>query len=121
MKLIRWILGRFILLLNWLTMPKRPDHSPQVQQKLDEQTQELALYQYQACPFCVKTRRAVRRLGLNIELRDAKNDLKHRADLELNGGKVQVPCLLIGKNSNNPEWLYESSDINDYLQKRFAQ
>lgn len=69
---VRWLLGRMILFFDWLTQPRKPDHSPEKQAELDAQTGSMALYQYAACPFCVKARRAIRRLGLNIELRDAK-------------------------------------------------
>lgn len=120
MSIIRWLLGRIILLVDWLTRPALPKHTPEQQAALNDKTSDLALYQYQACPFCVKTRRTIRRLGLNIEIRDAKNDAAWREQLETQGGKVQVPCLLIDKNSDNPQWLYESTDINEYLQKHFA-
>lgn len=119
MSTIRAILGKIILFLDWLTSPKNPDHSPEKQAELDAQTKNMALYQYVACPFCVKTRRAIKRLGLNIELRDAKNNPEYRLELEQQGGKQQVPCLRI----DEPEgvtWMYESSDILAYLKQRFG-
>ena len=119
MSLLRWLLGRIILFMDWLTRPKRPNHSPQRQAELDAQTANMALYQYAACPFCVKTRRAIHRLGLNIELRDAKNNPQFRKELETQGGKQQVPCLRIDE-SGTTTWMYESSDIIDYLNQRFA-
>lgn len=120
MSIVRWLLGRIILFFNWLTLPKKPDHSPEKQAELDAQTANMALYQYAACPFCVKTRRAIRRLGLNIELRDARNNPQYRAELEQRGGKQQVPCLRIEDPNGSVSWLYESGDIIDFLQKRFA-
>lgn len=119
MSIIRWILGKIILLIDWITRPSLPGHSDEVQAQLDQKTGSLALYQYQACPFCVKTRRHIRRLGLNIELRDAK-DPQWRGELEQLGGKVQVPCLLIDKSSGSPKWLYESTDINQYLESHYS-
>ncbi len=119
MSFIRAILGNIILFLDWLTSPKQPDHSPEKQAELDAQTKSMSLYQYAACPFCVKTRRGIRRLGLNIELRDAKNDPRHRLELEQQGGKQQVPCLRIDKPEGTT-WMYESSDILAYLNQRFA-
>ncbi len=115
MSIIRWLLGRIILFFDWLTQPKKPDHSPEKQAQLDAQTANMALYQYAACPFCVKTRRAIRRLGLNIELRDAKNNPQYRAELEQQGGKQQVPCLRIQESDGSIRWLYESGDIIDFL------
>ena len=120
MSIIRWILGRIILLIDWLTRPALPGHSAETQAKLDAQTPHLALYQYQACPFCVKTRRAIRRLGLNIEIRDAKNNANWRSQLEKEGGKIQVPCLASTEEGGSARWLYESSDINRYLEQRFG-
>ena len=74
------------------------------------------LYQFKACPFCVKVRRAIKREGLNIETRDAKNNEQYRQELLEQGGKVKVPCLRIEKNGQ-VQWLYESNDIIAYLNK----
>jgi glutaredoxin len=120
MSAVRWLLGRIILFFDWLTQPGKPDHSPEKQAELDAQTSSMAMYQYTACPFCVKTRRAIRRLGLNIELRDAKNNPQYRRELEQEGGKQQVPCLRIENEDGSITWMYESSDIIEYLQKRFG-
>lgn len=120
MKVIRWTLGKLILGIDWLTSPKSPNHSAEQQALLDSKTQGMSLYQFKACPFCVKTRRTIRRLGLNIEIRDAKNDPKWREQLSSEGGKLQVPCLMITNADNKPEWLYESDAINDYLTSNFA-
>ena len=119
MRLIRWPIGRLILLLDYLTSPKPPQRDPAEQARLDEQTRKLALYQFVACPFCVKTRRALRRLGLNIELRDAQNDPQWRRRLSEDGGRLQVPCLYI-PSADGGRWLYESSDIITYLEDRFG-
>lgn len=116
---IRWFLGKIILFLDWLTSPRKPDHPPKKQAELDAQTANMAIYEYTACPFCIKTRRAVRRLGLNIELRDAKNDPQFRRELEQEGGKQQVPCLRI-EEADGITWMYESSDIIRYLEQRFG-
>lgn len=119
MKAVRRLLGRLILFIDRLTLPKPPKHTPERQAELDAATAHLALYQYRACPFCVKVRRAIRRLGLNIELRDALNDPEHRHALEREGGKAQVPCLRIDEGDKTT-WLYESSDIIAWLEKRFG-
>lgn len=119
MKGVRWLLGRLILFVDWLTSPRPSHHSPERQAELDAQTAHLALYQYAACPFCVKVRRAIRRLGLNIELRDARNDPRFRRELEQEGGRQQVPCLRI-EEAGEVTWLYESGDIIAWLEKRFG-
>ena len=118
--LIRWPLGQLILLVDFLTSPKRPRRAPYEQAKIDQATADMALYQFRACPFCVKTRRAMKRLGLNIELRDARNDQKWRQQLLAEGGRLQVPCLYIPEASGEARWLYESSEIIAYLEQRFS-
>ena len=118
--LIRWPLGQLILLVDFLTSPKRPGRDPYEQAKIDQATADMALYQFKACPFCVKTRRAMKRLGLNIELRDARNDQKWRQQLLAEGGRLQVPCLYIPEASGEAQWLYESSEIIAYLEQRFS-
>jgi glutaredoxin len=120
MKLIRWILGRIILLVHALTLPKRKQRSAEEQARVDSETARLQLYQYRACPFCVMTRRAIRRLGLNIETRDALHNPAYRKELEEQGGKQQVPCLSISRDDGRTEWLYESADIVKYLESRFG-
>jgi glutaredoxin len=116
MKFVRWFLGRIILLLDFIFTPRSKKRPPNEQVKLDKQTEQLKLYQFKACPFCVKVRRAIKREGLNIEVRDAKNNAQYRQELAEQGGKVKVPCLRIAEG-NKVTWLYESSDIVSYLQK----
>lgn len=118
MKTIRWLLGRLILALNFIFAPKKLKRKADLQQKVDQETKSLQLYQFAACPFCVKVRRAMRRNALNIELVDAKQP-ENRATLMEQGGKGSVPCLRIEEN-NNVTWMYESSDIINYLENRFA-
>jgi glutaredoxin len=112
---VRWILGRMVLGYDLLTRPKRLERAPEAQAELDAQTAKYALYQFQACPFCVKVRRALRRHGLNVELRDARNDPAHRQALIDGGGRLKVPCLQIANDNGDPTWLYESDDIISYL------
>ena len=114
-KLIRWPLGQLVLLVDFLTRPRRPSRPETVQQAIDARLEGMALYQFKACPFCVKTRRAMRRLGVELPLRDAKEDPESRARLEQEGGKIQVPCLYIPHDDGQPEWLYESDAIIAYL------
>ncbi|MHB9957641.1 glutaredoxin family protein [Vibrio campbellii] len=119
MKFIRWILGKIILLLNAVFPPRGVKRSAEAQKSVDDKAQNYALYQFEACPFCVKVRRAMKRQSVNIELRDAKNDPVHREALEQGGGRVKVPCLRIEKDGET-QWLYESSDIVAYIEKEFA-
>ena len=119
-RLLRWPLGQIIIFLDWISGPRPPARSAEAQQELDAQTAHLKLYQFRQCPFCVRTRRGIRRLGLNIETRDARNDPRWQNELIEQGGKYQVPCLRIDKGDDQTEWLYESKDIIRYLDQRFA-
>lgn len=120
MAFIRWFLGRIILTINFLTTPRGMKRSKEAQAQVDQQTRHLAIYQFHACPFCVKVRRALKRYSLNIELRDAKNNAMYKEELLKEGGRVQVPCLRITNDDGSVSWLYESSDIIRYLEQRFV-
>ena len=118
MSLIRFVLGRIILLIDWITSPRSPKRTVEAQQVIDSSVTDLVLYQYHACPFCVKVRREMKRLGVKIELRDPKRSETARKELINGGGKLKVPCLRI--ESSETQWLYESDAIIAYLGKRVA-
>ena len=96
------------------------ERTPQEQLKIDQETEKLALYQYDTCPFCCKVRRAMRQLSLNIEIRDIHQQQQYRHELAQKGGNTQVPCLKIDIPGQPSQWLYESSDIVNYLKQHFA-
>ncbi len=121
MKIIRWILGRIILLIEVLFSPNGIRRSPEEQVKIDQQTARLTLYQFKACPFCVKVRFTIKRLGLNIETRDAKNNPQYKKELVEQGGQSMVPCLRIEKEDGTAQWMYESADIIRFLTERFSE
>jgi glutathione S-transferase len=58
------------------------------------------------------------KLNLPIVKRDASQGSTFREELLQGGGKIQTPCLRIEKDGAI-EWLYESSEIISYLEKRF--
>lgn len=120
MAIIRWILGTLILALNWLFTPRGVKRSADAQAAIDEQTAKLALFHYRACPFCVKVRRAMKRQSLNIDSRDVKRSEAAREQLLTGGGDVKVPCLRIEDQQGGVEWMYESTDIVNYLNNRFS-
>jgi glutaredoxin len=117
---VRLVLTPFLLLGNWLTQPKGLVRPPAEQQAVDARTRNLALYHFPTCPFCLKTRRVIRRLSLDIELRNAHTDPAHRAALIASGRKLQVPCLLITAGDGQQTWLYESDAINAWLNSEFG-
>ena len=117
MTLIRWVLGLIILSLDYITRPKPVIRNKNSQEEINKLTKKMSLYQYKACPFCVKVRRNMRKYSLNIELRDAKDNSLNKKNLKNLGGKLKVPCLRIEKNKDNIQWLYESKEIINYLEK----
>lgn len=119
MKVIRWVLGRIILLLNFLIPPKTVVRDVDAQKVINNATAKMSLYQFHACPFCVKVRRQLKGQALPIELRDAKAEGEFKAELIREGGRHKVPCLRIEKADESVGWLYESNKIMDYLNDRF--
>lgn len=120
LKLVRNGLGQLIVFINFITRPKPLARTTQEQALVEEQVQALSLYQFTACPFCVKVRRNVHRLNLPLALRDINKNPQYRQELQQQGGRVKVPCLRIQQDGED-SWLYESSDIIAYLEKRFGQ
>ena len=118
LRLLREGSGRVLILIDWLFRPSRVKRSVEDQSKADQETKILKLYQFYACPFCVKTRRSIKRLNLKVETRNAQAEGEFRKELELNGGKIKVPCLKI-EGAGEASWLYESNDIIKYLDERF--
>jgi glutaredoxin len=119
MKTLRVGLGQLILLGDAVSRPRPQRRSAQGQARVEAEAARLSLYQFHACPFCVKARRALRRLNVPMKLHDAKNDPVARDRLLAGGGRVKVPCLHIEEEGQS-RWLYESNDIIAYLEQRFA-
>ncbi|MDO7901304.1 glutaredoxin family protein [Pseudomonas sp. K1(2024)] len=118
-KSLRVGLGQLIVFGDWISRPAKRKRDAAAQAHVEQQAKGLALYQFHACPFCVKTRRALHRLNVPVALRDAKNDPQHRQALQDGGGRVKVPCLRIEEDGKTT-WMYESNDIIAYLDKRFG-
>ncbi len=117
---LRLVLNPLMLLWEKLSTPQGIQRAPAAQQQVDERTRALVLYQFRTCPFCIKVRKEIARLSLNIELRDAQHDATHCAELEQGGGKLQVPCLRIEDAQGQVRWLYESDAIIAWLRQQFA-
>jgi len=118
-KALRVGLGQLIVFLDWVSRPAKLKRDPAVQARVEEQARDLTLYQFHACPFCVKTRRTLHRLNVPVALRDAKNNEQDRQTLLNEGGKIKVPCLRI-EEEGKTTWMYESKAIIEYLDKRFS-
>ncbi len=119
-KTLRIVMTPFMLLWEKATTPKGIIRPPEAQLLVDQQCKKLALYQFRTCPFCIKVRRELSRLSLDIALLDAQKQPQHREALLQGGGRIKVPCLKITDEQGNSQWMYESSAIIQYLQTRFA-
>ena len=84
------------------------------------QAPDLALYHFGFCPYCRMVRNKIKQLSLAIELRDIHQSNQHLQELVKGGGKKTVPCLQITTDDGKVTWLYESTDIVAYLDKRFG-
>ena len=69
LKLVRNALGAVVVCVDWVSRPKAIKRSPIEQSRVQSAMNGLSLYQFRACPFCIKTRRAIHALGVDIELR----------------------------------------------------
>ncbi|MBX8625867.1 MULTISPECIES: glutathione S-transferase N-terminal domain-containing protein [Pseudomonas] len=118
-KALRVGLGQLIIFVDFLTRPGKKQRPAAAQAEVDAAARDLTLYQFHACPFCVKTRRSLRRLNVPVTLKDAKNNEQDRQTLLEQGGKIKVPCLRIEENGQTT-WMYESNTIIEYLNQRFA-
>ena len=86
-----------------------------------EDGQRLALYTRGCCFFCVYVMRAIKQLGLEVELRDVGRDPGHRSDLIAATGRKTVPVLHIEHADGRIEWLPESREIVRYLYRHFGE
>ncbi|MCU1733958.1 MULTISPECIES: glutathione S-transferase N-terminal domain-containing protein [Pseudomonas] len=118
-KALRVGLGQVIVFLDWISRPAKRKRDPAAQARVEQEARGLSLYQFHACPFCVKTRRTLHRLNVPVTLRDAKNNEQDRQTLLTEGGKIKVPCLRIEEDGKTT-WMYESKAIIAYLDQRFS-
>ena len=121
MKFIRWILRILITAVDYLMEPKFFKRPLLQQQELDQKTANMSIYQFKACPFCVKVRWALRKKGLSVKYLDAKNHELSRQELLSGGGKIQVPCLRIKHADGSSKWIYESDEIIRYFDKEILK
>src|SRR5690554_2531470 len=113
-------IGNALACAEQLTRPPKMRREPAKQALVDAQAKNLALYQFRGCPFCIKVRRELHRLNLDVELRDPSKNATHRQELLEQGGRVKVPCLRITEDGQD-RWMYESNDIIAYLKQQFGE
>ena len=81
--------------------------------------EDLSLYHYDGCFYCGRVRRALDKLGVEVELRDIRAEPRHLADLLAARGRTTVPVLRI-RRPEGDTWMPESGDIVRYLEQRFG-
>jgi glutaredoxin len=119
-KTLRAVLGPLMLLKERITQPRGVVREAALQATVNLQCQNLALYQFSTCPFCIKVRQEMRRLSLPIEQRDAQHNAANRTELQQGSGATKVPCLKITDGNGQSQWLSDSTAIIAYLRGRFA-
>jgi glutathione S-transferase len=81
----------------------------------------LSLYHFEGCPYCQRVRDAMKRLGVEIELRDVRASAEHLGALRAATGRSTVPVLRIEEGAGKTRWMPESLDIVAYLEQEFAR
>ena len=80
----------------------------------------LSLYQTRSCPSCERVRSLMRRIGLDLEIRDINTSSALRLELIEATGRQTVPCLRIDHEDGSSEWMHESADIIEFLEENFG-
>ncbi len=75
------------------------------------------LYCYPTCGACTAVRLSAWWMGIKLPTRNVLMSSEYAAELVAGGGKTQVPCLRIEGADGGVRWMYESSDIIDYLKE----
>ncbi|WP_428087665.1 glutaredoxin family protein [Candidatus Thioglobus sp.] len=125
LKAFRNGLGALIAFISRLIPTNKIKRDAQAQELADVKAKNIELYQFFACPFCIMSRRVIRRLNIKIVTRNAQaayngSDTKYRQEMLKETGKIQVPCLKI-TDGDKVTWLFESAEIKTYLEKEFGE
>ena len=79
----------------------------------------LSLYQYDGCPFCIRVMTTIKRLNVDVEIRNIRKNPKHLSDLRDARGRTTVPVLRI-EGGGQDHWMPESGDIVKWLKKSYG-
>lgn len=74
------------------------------------------LYYFATCPFCIKVLAYLKLKGIEVEMKNIRQDETAYDELVQGGGLSQVPCLKFERDGKE-QWMYESDDIIEYLSK----
>jgi glutaredoxin len=78
--------------------------------------QNLTLYHFMGCPYCMKVRNYLDEQGIKVPMKDIHEKMEYRDELVKLGGKKQVPALSI-----DGKILYESMDIIEWFKKNYKK
>jgi glutaredoxin len=118
-KIINENLSRILIFIKRIFLPVKIIRPEKEQLLVNEKAKNISLYEYYACPFCMRVRHTINKLNIPIEYRDILRNSDYRINLLSEGGTTQVPCLRIEENGKT-SWMYESREIIDYLERHFA-
>ncbi|RKF18720.1 glutaredoxin [Alginatibacterium sediminis] len=88
--------------------------------KTPTQEDSLTLYHFVGCPFCTIAISPIKKLNLNVEMRDTMQNPQYRAELVKAMGRGTVPVLKIVAKDGTEKWLPESRDIAKYLEQKYG-
>lgn len=77
----------------------------------------MTLYHFDGCPYCLRVRRALAALDVEVELRNVQTEPSAREALFRAMGRGTVPVLHIHEEDR---WLPESGDIVTFLYERYG-
>jgi glutathione S-transferase len=79
-------------------------------------TPKLSLYYYPTCWACRRVLRALDSLGMDVELRQIRENPDYRDELIAARGRKRVPVLRVDHADGRTEWIPESRVIVQLLQ-----
>jgi glutaredoxin len=87
----------------------------------DPKTDKLALYYFPTCPFCRLVLRTIEDLGIEVELRNIRENDQFLEELINARARGTVPVLRITSADGEDRWMPESADIVDYLSATYGK
>jgi hypothetical protein len=109
----------FMVADTWFKV-KPVRRSCEEQSSLDRESRRIQLYFCKTCPSSIKIKRRCQKLGLKVVEKDVGRVNAYRNELIHGGGEVRVPCLRVeGRKNQDTRWLYTSTKILQYLERRF--
>lgn len=77
------------------------------------------LFKTDWCGFCFRVRSFMEQNNIDLPVRDVNSDPEAFRELLKNTGRTTVPCLRIETDDEDVQWMFESTDIIDYLAEQY--